>query len=529
MTFQHKQQLRSCPRGTHNTPAAPPKKRDFLPNESTPPKENPLFLPNELKSSKENPLFPFPRWTDPIPDALIDYTELWKVVSMAKPLPDAAKSNQVGSKGGSNKGTTAYDDVLYRLGIDIETTTEVNKPEYVNIDGLPPQSTVQYSHLSTHEQLYALAEQYKRYGRKLNKATLAARLMSDLFIFADIPDPDNPDSTVVPCQTLKLTGTFTNFDRFNKSLYSYVRGPRPRGIQPHESELRYRSDLTIMAYNNAVSCGLRDHSGDFPGVHNSYDAVAPFFSAEFKPDDSPTNQREATHQIAISSYINLVERQRLRRLYSGSIPYTQDKNIRHYAYTICGTKVTVWVTRLQIETARSRSFTTYKVQKLAVLNLRGVAGLEEFLEWHRRIVTWGLGVYVVSYVRDLENAIGAPRRESLLRLIMTEKEVTAPVQSMDLGESAEQEEIEQVETEQEETEQATEQADTEQAETEQAETEQEETEQETEQATEQVDKRPLSLHPTRSGIPSAPVGGSRAHGTFHNRFHYMLYFMSPHC
>jgi hypothetical protein len=145
-----------------------------------------------------------------------------------------------------------------------------------------------------------------------------------------------------------------------------------------------------------------------------------------------------------------------------------------------------------------------------------VAELEEFLEWHRRIVTWGLGVYVVSYVRDLEIAMGAPRRESLLRLIMTEKEVTAPVQSMDLGESARREEIEQVETEQEETEQATEQEETEQ-----------EAEQATEQAdTDQVDKRPLSLHPTCSGIPSAPVGGSRAHGTFHNRFHYMLCLMS---
>jgi hypothetical protein len=420
---------------------------------------------------------------------------------MAKPLPDAVKPNQVGSKAASkaaskvasNKGTAAYDDVLYRLGIDIETTAEVVSPEDINLDGLPPQPTVQYSHLSTHEQLYALAEQYKRYGEGLNKATLAARLISNLFIFTDVPDPDDPNRSVISCQTLKLTDTFTNFDRFNKSLYSYVRGPRLRGgVQPHESELRYRSDLTIMAYNNAVSYRLRDYSRDFPGVYNSYKAIAPFFSAEFKIDASPTNQREATHQIAISSYVSLVERQRLRRLYSDSMPYTQDENMKHYAYTICGTTATVWVTRLHTETARSRSFTTYKVYQLMILNLRRVPELKEFLEWHRRIITWGLGVYVSSYVQDLENTIEMPRRESLLKLIMTEKEVTAPVQSINLGESAEQEE----------TEQATEQADT-----------------------EQVDKRPLSLHPTRSGIPSAPVGGSSAHGTFHNRFRYMLHFL----
>jgi hypothetical protein len=68
---------------------------------------------------------------------------------------------------------------------------------------------------------------------------------------------------------------------------------------------------------------------------------------------------------------------------------------------------------------------------------------------------------VGSYVQDLENTMGAQGRESLLTLIMTEKEVTAPVEPMDFGESAEQEE----------TEQATEQADTEQTETEQTETE----------------------------------------------------------
>ena len=481
------------------------------------------ILPAESKPPKEKSLFPFPRSTDPIPDAFIDYTELWKAVSVAKPLSDAAKSNQVSS----STGTTAYDDVLYRLGIDIvETGATLNNPEDINVDGLPPQPTVQYSHLDTHEPLYALAEQYKRYAEGLNEATLASRLMSNLFIFADVPDPDDPGRSIVPCQTLELSGAFTNFDRFNKNLYSNVRGPKTRGaIQPHESELRYRSDLTIMAYKNAVSFRLRDECRTYPGVHSSYNAVAPFVSVEFKSDASPANQREATHQIAISSYISLVERQRLRRLPSDPMSYTQDKNMRHYAYTICGTQVTVWVTRLQIEKTRSRSYTTYKVQLLRALNLRREVELKEFLEWHRRIVTWGLGVYVGSYVKDLENTMGAPRRESLLKLIMTEKEVTAPVQRTGFEESAEQEDIEQEETEQEETEQA----DTEQAETEQEETEQEETEQETELAkAERVDKRSVSFQLPRLGwhrkLPNVLVGGSSARGTFHNRFHYTLFY-----
>jgi hypothetical protein len=468
---------------------------------------------------------------------------------MAKPSSDV---NQADSQLASSEGTAAYDD--------IETLATLNNPEDINLDGLPPQPTVQYSHLSTHESLYALAEQHKRYAEGMNEATLAARLISNLFIFADVPDPDDAGRSVVPCQTLELPDAFTEFDRFNKSLYSYVRRPRKRGaIQPCESELRYHSDLTIMAYKNAVSCRLRDECGDYPGVQDSYNAIAPFVSAEFKSDASPASQREATHQIAISSYISLVERQRLRRLRPDPISYTQDKNMRHYAYTICGTKVMLWVTRLQIETMRSRSYTTYKVQLLRVLELRIEADLKEFLEWHRRIVTWGLGVYVGSYVQDLENTMGAPGRESLQSMIitekevtapvqdlentmgapgkeslqcmiLTEKEVTAPVQSMNFGESAEQDETEQ------ETEEATEQTDTEQAETEQEETEQATEQTDTEEAEiEQVDKRPLSLQlppqnrtnlklsrpgiPRPRELPSAPPGGS---STFHNRFHYTL-------
>jgi hypothetical protein len=425
-----------------------------------------------------------------------------------------AKSNQASSKA-SNKGTAAYEDVLYRLGVDIvETVTTLNNPEDINVDGLPPQPTVQYSHLSTHESLYELAEEYKEYAEGPNEATLAARLMQNLFIFAKVPKPQDSDRCVVPCQTLELPGAFENFDRFNKSLYNYVRGPRNRGAtQPHESELRYRCDLTIMAYKNAISRRLRRDCKAHPGVHDSFNAVAPFVSAEFKPDASPANQREAKHQIAISSYISLVERQRLPR--SDPTSYTEDENMRHYAYAICGTAVTVWVTRLQTEKMRTRKYTTYKMQLLRDLDLTIGAELKEFLEWHRRIVTWGLGVYVGSYVQDLENTMGAPGRQSLLRLILTQKEVTAPVQ-------IEQEEIEQEEIEQEEIEQAeTEQEETEQAETEQAETE-------------QVDKRPSSLQLPRSGIPrprelpNAPVGGSSAHGTFHNRIplHALFYATS---
>src|SRR5436305_14716486 len=60
------------------------------------------------------------------------------------------------------------------------------------------------------------------------------------------------------------------------------------------------------------------------------------------------------------------------------------------------------------------------------MDLRCADGLKEFLKWHQHIVTWGLGVYVSSYVKDLENTMGAPRRQSLEKMIYSEKEVTEP-------------------------------------------------------------------------------------------------------
>jgi hypothetical protein len=145
--------------------------------------------------------------------------------------------------------------------------------------------------------------------------------------------------------------------------------------------------------------------------------------------------REATHQIAISSYVNLVERQRLPR--SPQSPYIKDENIRHYAYTICGNEVTVWVTTLQLEKRYDRFYNTYKVRKLQVLDLAAKDDLEEFLRWHRHIITWGLAVYVPEYVKDLEQYIGGEKRQSLVQLILSRKKVTGPMNSEGIPEGDE--------------------------------------------------------------------------------------------
>src|SRR5205814_10674435 len=81
---------------------------------STDPQISPFQGP--AKSTPLDPnLFPwFPCSKDPAPDAPIDYTELWKAVSIAKESDKGKMSQHC-----SSRGTEAYDGIFYLLGIDI--------------------------------------------------------------------------------------------------------------------------------------------------------------------------------------------------------------------------------------------------------------------------------------------------------------------------------------------------------------------------------------------------------------------------
>jgi hypothetical protein len=441
MTLRQEQQQRSCPRGL--TAASRPR----LPLQERP--NPPSATPGEKKGFLGPTESSFPCSKDPVPDAPIDYTELWKAVSMTKP-PDADKA--------SSRGTEAYGGILYRLGIDVDTDYDtIASPEgVIDLSRFKSPPIVDYPNLKTDDQLQALADKHKRYAIVPNEATLAARMMSQIFTFDDIPDPGSSERSCVPCQILEFRSAFTGFDRFNERIYSYVRGSKEeRALQPSEGPLRSRSDLTIMAYKNAMGRRFRRYCDKYPGVHKGCSAIAPFLSIEFKKvsddpakvresdtpgchnpcTDDPMKVREATHQIAISSYVNLVERQRLPR--SPQSPYIRDENIRHYAYTICGNEVMVWVTTLQLEKRHNRFYNTYKVRKLQVLDLAAKDDLEEFLRWHRHIITWGLAVYVPEYVKDLELYIGGAERKSLVQLILSRKKVTGPVNSEGIPEGDE--------------------------------------------------------------------------------------------
>ena len=363
---------------------------------------------------------PLPRSTEPVPDAPMDYTELWKAVSTAKES-DVAKSSQAAP---SNKGTEAYDNTLRLIGIDIQSIPGGKPEDVIDLEIYQLPQTVEYPNLRTDEQRQALANQCKRFTRGMNKATLAARIMKDLFDFHEVPEFESEDRRSVPYQMLEFRTPFTSYDRFNKDLYTFVRGSKKeRASLPQESDLRSRSDLTFMAHMNAIGVFFRGDCGSFPGVHSQYDAIAPFLSIEFKVNNQPAKTKEAAHQIAVSSFVNLVERQRLPRKF----PYIKDKDIRHYAYTICGNEIRVWCTTLQKEEKNRRSYTTYQVQPLRTLNLGIKLHLEEFLQWHQRIMTWGLSVYVPNFVEDLERVMGGPRRESLTVMILSAKKVTQAV------------------------------------------------------------------------------------------------------
>src|SRR2546421_7470147 len=136
----------------------------------------------------------------------------------------------------------------------------------------------------------------------LNEATLAAHMMKHIFIPNDIPEPNNPERGSVLCQILEFRSAFTSYDRFNKDHYTFVRVPKKDiASQPHESDLRSRSDLTFTAYLNAIRNCRRDRCDVYPGVHEEYNGIGPFLSVEFKVDNEPAKGREAMHQIAISS------------------------------------------------------------------------------------------------------------------------------------------------------------------------------------------------------------------------------------
>src|SRR4051812_29460714 len=97
----------------------------------------------------------------------------------------------------------------------------------------------------------------------LNEATLASHMMQDLFIHGDIPEFDSPERTNIPCQILEFRSAFTSHDRFNVDLYTFVRGSKKeRTPQPHESDLRSRSDLTFMVYMNAIRERLKTFAKD---------------------------------------------------------------------------------------------------------------------------------------------------------------------------------------------------------------------------------------------------------------------------
>jgi hypothetical protein len=186
------------------------------------------------------------------------------------------------------------DDILYRLGIDVDTDygTVANPEGVIDLSQFKSPPTVDYPNLKADDQLQALADKHKRYAIVPNEATLAARMMNQIFPFDDIPDPRSSERSCVPCQILEFRSAFTGFDRFNESIYSYVRGSREeRAIQPIDGDLRSRSDLTFMAYKNAIRQRFRGQSNKYPGVHKGYSAIAPFLSIEFKVSDDSAKVR----------------------------------------------------------------------------------------------------------------------------------------------------------------------------------------------------------------------------------------------
>jgi hypothetical protein len=391
-----------------------------------------------------------------VPDTGFDFAPLWQrvVVSKAKDQSDADKP--------SIRGSNAYDKVLYRLGIDVNHVAKAtSSPKTVyETENRVIDESLAFPHLSNEEEAADVATQLKHLHRA-NESTRRDHTIRFLLPLARVPDPDSKHRILRPLLVSENAGALSTFERvgpIEKRHYYYVRHADGKPLtvadirsvdetnRPFEGELRFRSDHHMMAWSTVIKFSLRAAMLHLPGVCMKGLGCAPFLSIEHKPDSDDALTQEAFHQAASSSYRCLVERQRLTRDPDRHGPYVDDDNMRHYAYLICGLRLTIYVTTVfrggegKLDNATTRGmqrrrqplqYTGYHMQCLAVLNLGVASDLLLFRDWHRAIVSWGLDVYVNAYEADLEHTLGATGRPSALELFRSVLKVTCPESLVD--------------------------------------------------------------------------------------------------
>ena len=186
-----------------------------------------------------------------------------------------------------------------------------------------------------------------------------------------------------------------------------------------ETDLRGRCD---MAFGIDERCLQFLSEGNVGGPVPCHDPVAGvcsiFGRAEVKKLDDSNSVEAARHQWASSAYLELLSRVKLAdsrtdkscRPVSYSTP-----DFRQYGYIICAAHVEIWVMRVtsftsiqtDIPTRRDtfyrEEYLSFPAVRLASLQLWAPRAVEQFCQWHAKIMNWGFNVYSRRYVDNIED------------------------------------------------------------------------------------------------------------------------------
>ena len=139
-----------------------------------------------------------------VPDS-IDFTSLWKEVEMSQ-------SQNTTKNTASSRGTASYDEVLYRLGIDIEEYIVGLRPspkEIIDLGERKLHPSLSFAHLSTATQRESLALLHRRLAG-FNEPSMEFRILMNLFVFPDLPDRDSDQRCRVSVPAVPHFSEITN-------------------------------------------------------------------------------------------------------------------------------------------------------------------------------------------------------------------------------------------------------------------------------------------------------------------------------
>lgn len=190
-------------------------------------------------------------------------------------------------------------------------------------------------------------------------------------------------------------------------------------LLPAETDLRGRCDMAFGMDERCLDFLSEGNVGTPVPCHDPAAGVCAIFGrAELKKSDDSSSVEAARHQWAVGAYQELLSRVRLvngknDNSYRPVSCSTHD--LRHYGYIICAAHVEIWEMRVTSSRSTQTDITTrrdtfygenhlsFPAVRLASLQLCAPKAVEQFCQWHAKIMNWGFNVYSRQYVNNIED------------------------------------------------------------------------------------------------------------------------------